>query len=150
MAKYSLSKYILTISIPSEIAGQFGASTISVGGEGSYLDSISISYSTSRWNTKGDATGSWVHEENLDRTGSAAVTLNQLSDKVAKFIRLCNLYYNTDVDLDGLTLELNDTSGNNIATCNDCVIKEIPNQDFGSESANQEWVFNCGKITFNS
>lgn len=147
MARYSLANYILTVTIPTELAGTFGANTLTVGGEGSYLDSMQVSLSQNLWSTEGDSTGSWVHNKNLDRTGTCQITLSMLSDKVARFITLCNLYYAADSDYSGLTLELSSSDGTTIATCNDCYITKIPDQQFQSTAQRQTWEFTCGRIT---
>lgn len=145
--KYSLAKHILTITIPDNLVGDFGAQSISIGGEGSYLDSITLTYNSQLWTTTGDATGSWVHDQNLDRTGTAEISIKQVSPSVGRFKTLCNLYFNSYIDYDGLTLELSDIAGNIIATCNDCYIQKIPNQAYQATSQNQTWTITCGKIT---
>lgn len=144
--KYSLANYILSIdSNDNEIKQMFG--TISIGGEGSYLGSISLSIENPIWNTTGYATGAWVHNKNLDKHGTATLNLNQLSDAVSRFIQLAKLYYSGDYN--GFTLSLSDIGGNRIATCVDCYIREIPDQTFESQAGNQNWVFTCGQINYN-
>lgn len=144
--RYSLANYILSIDSNDErIKSLFG--TISIGGEGSYLGSIAVGLATSMFSTSGYATGGWVHNKNLDRHGTTSITLNQLSDKVAKFIQLCKLFYQEDYD--GFTLSLSDINGNKIATMVDCYISQIPQQDYGDSAADQTWTFNCGQINFN-
>lgn len=143
--KYSLADYILSVSIPSDLASQFGTETITVGGEGSYLDNIEISFNNNLWDTESDATGSWIHNKNLSRAGTATVTLNQVSNQVARFKTLCNLYYSNDFD--GLTLTLQDRLGNEIATLEDCYINKIPNQNYQATAQPQPWVFTSGRIT---
>lgn len=147
MARYSLAKYLLTVSIPRALADKFGAGTITVGGEGSHTSSISIAYKESLWTTEGDSTGSWVHNKNLDRTGTATVVLNQLASNVVKFKTLCNIFYDSSEDYDGLTLTLTDSEGQKIATCEDCYITTIPAQEFGNTATTQNWEFTCGRIT---
>ena len=144
--KYSLANYILSIdSNDSEIKRIFG--TISIGGEGSYLDSLSLSNNSNIFETQGYATGGYVHTKNLDRHGTATITLNQLSDKVGRFIQLAKLSLSGDYD--GFTLSLTDSNGNKIATCIDCYIQKIPDQSFGSSAQTQTWVFTCGQINYN-
>ena len=145
--RYSLSRYILTIAIPAKLG--FGSKTLSVGGEASYLDSITISFNNALWSTTGDATGSWVHTKNLDRTGTVTVSLSQLANNVSQFKTLCSTYFNAESDYDGLTLTLKDIDGNEIASCEDCYITKIPDQGFQSTAQQQSWTFTCGKITFN-
>ncbi len=146
MNRYSLANYILSIDCNSdEIKNMFG--TISIGGEGSYTDSITIGGLPNLWDTTGFSTGAWVHNKNLSKTGTATVSISQLSDKVKKFIKMCNVYYSGDYD--GLTLSLSDTQGNKVCSCIDCYIQKIPDQAFGNTAANQSWIFTCGQINFN-
>lgn len=145
MKRYSLANYILSIdSNDSDIKSMFGA--ISVGGEGNYLDTITIGGLPNLWDTTGFATGAWVHNKNLSKVGTVTVNLSQLSDQVAKFKKLCNVYYSGDYD--GLTLSLTDIQGNKVCTCVDCYIQKIPNQEFAATAGMQSWVFTCGQINF--
>lgn len=149
MAKYSLSKYILSIKPSTDLASainDFG--TISIGGEGSYLDNITITPNGRLWSTTGFATGGWVHDKNLDRTGTVSITLNQMSDAVQKFIRLCETFYESDYDGFTLTLTTNEVDKKVVATCIDCYIQQIPAQAFQASAQTQTWTFTCGKITF--
>lgn len=149
MAKYSLTKYILSIKPSNDLSSatsDFG--TITIGGEGSYLDNISIKLTASLWSTTGYATGGWVHDKNLDKHGTVDITLNQMSDAVQKFIRLCETFYESDYDGFTITLSTNDADKRVIATCIDCYITAIPTQTFQSSSQTQTWTFTCGKIIF--
>lgn len=149
MAKYSLSKYILSIKPANDLAAatsDFG--TIVIGGEGSYLDSISINTGGEMWKTTGYATGAWVHEKSLDKTGTVSISISQVSDAVQKFIRFCETFYNADYDGFTITLSTNETNKKLIATCTDCYIKGIPQQDFDASPKSQTWVFTCGKIIY--
>lgn len=144
--KYSLANYILSIeSNDPEIKRIFG--TISVGGEGNYLGSMTFSIANPIWSTTGYATGAWVHNKSLDRHGTATLSLAQISEPVAKFIQLCKLYYSGDYE--GFTLTLSDIAGNRIVTGVDCYITQIPDQVYENESANQSWTFTCGQINYN-
>lgn len=144
--KYSLANYILSIDANDpEIKQMFG--TISIGGEGSYLGSISLSIANPMWTTTGFSTGAWVHNKNLDRHGTATVTLSQLSETVSRFIQLCKLYYASDYN--GFTISLSDISGNRIATGVDCYITKIPDQTYENQAGNQTWEFTCGQINYN-
>ena len=149
MARYSLNKYILSIKPSNELASamnDFG--TISIGGEGSYLDNVSINLNRNMWNTTGFSTGAWVHTKDLSKTGTVSITLSQLSPEVQRFIRLCETFYDNDYEGFTITLSTNDTDRRVISTCIDCYIQKIPSQDFASSAGNQTWVFTCGKITF--
>ena len=101
--KYCLANYILSIQ-PNDSALLNMFNNVSVGGEGDALSSINISIENNLWSTTGFATGAWVHDKNLSRIGSITVSISQLSDRVAKFKQLCNVYYNNDYN--GLTITL--------------------------------------------
>lgn len=146
MKRYCLADYILTVDIPEDVG--FGTQSVSIGGEGSYLDSISISMSTDMFSTEGDATGSWIHTKSLDRTGSVTISVKQISDKIAIFKSLVNVYMNLNTESSGMTLTLRDMLNNTIAICEDCVISKIPDQEFSSTPSSQSWTFNAGRITF--
>lgn len=146
MKRYCLANYILTVDIPEDVG--FGTQSISIGGEGSYLDSITISMSSDMFSTEGDATGGWIHTKSLDRTGSVTVSVKQISDKVAVFKSLVNVYMNLNTESSGMTLTLRDMLNNTIAICEDCVISKIPDQAFSSTPTSQSWTFNAGRITF--
>lgn len=146
MKRYSLANHILSIK-PNDpsIASIFG--TLTIGGEGSYLNSVRVRRQDDLWNTTGFATGAWVHNKNLSRIGSVEVTLNQLSDQVAKFITLCETYYTGDYD--GFTLTLTKNDGSKICTAIDCYISKVPDQEFLTAAQDQTWAFTCGQITYN-
>lgn len=151
MARYSLANYTLAITLPSDFAAEIGLSeneSLIVGGEGSYLDSFSVEMDNDLYTTKGDATGSWVHDKNLSRTGKVTITLSQLSNKVAKFKKIVNLYYQANSEYDGVQLSLADNQSGNIVNCSDCYFQRIPTQEYGSESGTQAWILTCGQITF--
>ena len=146
MKRYCLANYILTADIPEDIG--FGTQSVSIGGEGSYMDTITVVMNNPMFTTQGDYTGSWVHVKNLDQTGQIQVAIKQVSDKIATFKALMNVYRNLDSEATGMTLTLRDTLNNTIAVCEDCVISTIPEQSFGATPANQTWTFNAGKISF--
>lgn len=144
--KYDLSQYIVSIS-PADptLRSLFG--TISIGGEGSYTESITLSNNGNLFTTAPFATGAWVHNKSLDKTGTCTMSLSQLSRQVAKLLKFCMIYYSGNYD--GSTITVSDISGNRVATCSDCYPQKFPDQVFGESSANQSWVFTCGKIVYN-
>lgn len=145
MKRYSLADYILSIdAVETSIRNLFG--TLSIGGDGSAIGSISLSTATDMWSTKGYATGAWVHNKSLDRHGTCTVSINQLSDTVIRLIKLCSIFYTGNYQ--GLTLAVSDSAGNRVATCTDCYIVKIPDQSWGTEAEDQSWQFTCGKISY--
>ncbi len=150
--RYSLSDYILAIKLPDSFAQKIGLSNnsiITIGGEGSYLNSIEFSYNTDLFSTKADATGSWVHDKNLDRSGRITISIHQLSEKISLFKKVINLYYQSSVKDEGLQLSLQDSYSNEIASGEDCYFVKMPNQVFGQESDNQSWDITSGRIIIN-
>lgn len=146
MKRYSLADYILSVEIPEDLG--FGVTSVSIGGEGSYLDKISIEGGNEIFKTTGDSTGSWVHTKNLDMTGSVEVSISQMSDKVALLKSLLTVYKSASSSIDGMTLTLRDNDNNTIAICYDCLLTGYPSQDFGESPGSQSWSFTCGKVTF--
>ena len=146
---YNLSKYKLAIQLPEEFASKVGLendNTITVGGEGSYLDTLSYSYNADMYTTKADATGSYVHDKNLDKSGNITISIHQLSPQIALFKKIINLYYQSGNDYDGLQLSLKDLSGQEIMSAESCFFVKIPDQNFGQTSENQTWNITSGKI----
>lgn len=143
--RYSLANHILSI-VPDDPQLRTDFGTITIGGQGSYLDSITIELDNDLWSTSSYNTGAWIHNKNLSRTGSATVSISQLSDEVYILMRLSNKYYEDEYN--GFTITLSDQEGTLIATCVDCYIQKIPNQQFQNEAQNQDWAFTCGQITF--
>ena len=152
MAQYSLANYKLSVKIPDTLASSLMVNeqnSITIGGSGSYLDSISIHINKDLWSIEGDSTGSYVYNKNLDRTGDVTVSLNMMSPQVAQFKILCDLYYQSENEYEGLTLTLMDNNSNLIVTCHDCLLSKIPDQQFQDTSQNQSWTFLCGKVDYN-
>lgn len=144
--RYSLANYILSIKPDDpEINALFG--TISVGGEGSAIGSITVQTQQNIWQTTGYATGAWVHHKDLSRIGTCEVRINQLTDAVAKFKKMCAMFYQADYA--GFTLSLSDNEGNKVCDAIDSYIVKIPAQEFGSQATDQTWSFTCGQIVYN-
>lgn len=152
MARYSLANYKVALTLPSDFAAEVGLTgneALTIGGEGSYLDSVTVEMDNDTYNTKSDSTGSWVHDVNLSKTGKVTITINQMSDKIAKFKKITNLYSLSNVDYEGVTIAIDDNKANHIVNCSDCYFQKIPNQEFNQEAGTQAWVLTCGKIEFN-
>lgn len=143
--KYSLANYIVSIE-PNDatIKSMFGV--ISIGGEGSAVGSISATLTNDMWSTESFNTGAWVHSKNMSRTGTVTINLSQVSKEVAKFIKMCKLFYAGDYD--GFTISISDISGMKVCTAVDSYIQRIPAQEFGNTAANQSWSFACGQLSF--
>lgn len=159
--RYSLADYELAVEIPSSVATTLGVTdnVIIIGGPGSspntndnlgsFVGTITVSRSNDLWSTEGDATGSWVHNKNLNRTGTCSVSLRQVSDKIITFAQLCTAYETIQDASAGLTLTVRATNGSgDIAVCNDCYITKMPDQNFGETAEMQTWTFTCGQVIY--
>lgn len=151
--RYSLTDYTVTVIVPNNLSKKLflgsKLNTITIGGKNSYTDSITIETSQDLWTTKGDYTGSWVHEKNLDLTGTCTIKINQLSEVAYRLKTLCNIYRKSDTNCEGLTMELHDArNGKTIVKMSDCLIKKIPSLSFETSSSSQSWEFTCGKIDY--
>lgn len=148
--RYSLSDYILSVTLPSTLAATVLGSpneTLSIGGEQSYVGGITVSFSKNTWETTGDYTGSYVHVLNKDRTGTIQIDINQVSDAVTRLIRIFELYYSGNYD--GCTLSVTDATDNKeVCRAESCLIQKIPDQQMSESPQDQQWVFTCGRITF--
>lgn len=149
---YSLSRYILSISTNNPEYQKIIGADFTLGGTGevadNFLNSITFSTTGTLWSVKGNARGSYVFDKNLDKSGTVSISLNQLSEAVARFKQLAEYMYTHDDDSTlTMTLKSGD-EGEEIVTCTDCLIQSIPNQDFSSTSGDQEWVFVVGRINY--
>lgn len=144
--RYSLADYQVTIDIPESLG--FGVTSITIGGDGDYMNSITISTENNLYEIATDAAGNWLYNKNLARNGTVELNIQQVSDRVAQLKTLFNLFYKSQTQSEGLTITVADTEGNEIATCEDCVIANPPSQVFGEASAEQTWSLLSGKVTY--
>ena len=152
-ASYSLADYILTLKVSdATLRNQLGLSSneIQVGGEGQFLGKITVKYNTPQWKVQADATGAWVHSRSFDQSGTVTVNINQMSDAVIRFIRICTAYYSSNDVRAGFSLSITKASDMSFAAnAEDCRISQIPNQDFDKEAGAQDWEFVSGRIMLN-
>lgn len=162
--RYSLADYQVTIEVDESAPEAIAGTKISIGGPGevvnstnglkgnvgSFVGSVTLKRNKELWETEGDRTGSWVHNQNLDRTGTCEIEIRQVSDMVVKLSQLCAIFEDVSSSIKGLTITVNSTSasGGTVAVCNDCYIQKVPDQAFGETAALQTWTFTCGQVIF--
>lgn len=162
--RYSLADYKMVITFPSNfnntrLGTTTGVSTlggqISIGGpgdnqDGSFVGNISVRRNKELWTTEGDATGSWVHNKNLDRTGEVDVDITQISDQIITLCYLCDAYDSVADEInEGLKIEIiNAMSNDTIASATDCYMKKIPDHKFGNTADKLTFSFTCGRVIF--
>ena len=152
--RYALSDYTVTVTVPAAlISGRIGDLVLHFGGpgenqKGSFMGSITLSRSTATWSTSADATGSWIHNKTLDRTGTVALNIRQVSDDVIRLTMISQAYENDLSGIGGCTITV--SAGDKVvATANDCYITKIPDKEYGNEAAEQTWNWTAGQIIFN-
>lgn len=163
--RYSLADHIVVITLPDdniellERSGLQANAPITIGGpgqngnEGSFVGSIKVSRKEDLWDTQGDATGSWVHNKSLNRTGNVEIDITQVSDDIIKLSMICNAYESIQGAVGGLTIEVKNAYNlelPSIAVCSDCLINKIPDQNLGEKAEQQNWSFTCGRVQFYS
>lgn len=155
MKRYSLSDYIVTINIKdidsnlSQLVGE----TISIGGEGSYVGSISLKYlnNNGMYNIDADDTGSYVYNRSLNLSGQIDISLNQISPAATKLRTIFNYYLSQDL-LNPFTITLSQSNADGtqtkISNMIDCMITSLPEQKYESSAGMQTWSIQCGKLIF--
>lgn len=124
-----------------------------IGGDDSYVGSISFNYSQDGWTVQGDPTGSWVHTKNRNRTGTCTLDMNQVAYKSAMLIKIFNIYYNdtsaeTGEIIDGFDIYVTDRKGRKLMSAMDCYVANVPSMTYGSTPRDLQWKFNCGRIKY--
>lgn len=162
--RYALADYQITVKVPTnldipnrELAQMLASiSAITIGGSGegegkfgSFLGSINVKRNKDLWTTEGDATGSWVHNKDLNRTGTIDVEITQVSDQVVQLVYLCTAYESVSDAVEGLQLIITNTaSEKTIVTAIDCYIAKIPDLPLGDTAAKLTFSFTCGRIIY--
>ena len=162
--QYSLADHQLTIGIPERIARQLGLrdsfgnllTNFTIGGpgengEGSFVGQIAAERSEELFKTTGDATGSWVHDKNLNRTGTITLEITQISDDVVTLVQLCQIYESLQTNMPGLELTISSVAtgtSTTMVTGRDCYIQKLANLTLASEAQRLTWVFTCGQVIY--
>lgn len=156
-SRYSLADYQVTLTIPT--IGNLTGEEISIGGpgednKGSCVGEIKVTRNENIWTTEGDPTGSWVHNKNLNKTGTVEINIRQVSAVIYKLMEVCQAYETVSSrGSEGITITVN-PAGNfgipviDFITCKDCFIQKIPDQDYTDTAKEQQWIFTCGQISF--
>lgn len=151
MKKYALANYQIAISINDTQLRNLFSDEIVIGGAGTYMGNISVNRESNVYEVQGDNTGSYVFNQNLNKTGTVTLSINQLSDDVIKLKRIVEWCYTHEISPFTITVRSNtleSTSVKTVCICNDCLVQGVPTQSFGDAATNQTWTFICGKIDF--
>lgn len=162
--QYSLADHQLTIGLSEIVARSLGLrdsygnllTNFTIGGpgengEGSFVGQIVVKRNKDLFTTTADATGSWVHDKSLDRTGTIEVNINQISDDIVLLSQLCQIFESLQTNMPGLELTISSTASGTsttIATGRDGYIQKLPDVTFAESAQPLTWIFTCGQIIY--
>ena len=162
--QYSLADYQLTIGLSDNIAQRLGLrdaygnllTNFSIGGpgedgQGSFVGQIVVNRVQDLFTTTGDPTGSWVHDKNLNRTGTIAIDITQISDDIITLVQLCQIFESVQTNMPGLELTINSVASETATTMvtgKDCYIQKLPEFTLGETASRLTWTFTCGQIIY--
>ena len=120
-------------------------------GEGSFVGQIIVNRSKELFTTTGDATGSWVHDKSLDRTGTITIEITQIADSVITLVQLCQIFESIQSNVPGLEISINSASSgvsNTMVSGKDCLIQKLPDLTLAETAGRLSWVFTAGQIIY--
>lgn len=161
---YSLADYQLTIGLGDTVISRLGLRdengellrNFTIGGpgengEGSFVGQIQVSRNENLFTTSGDPTGSWVHDKNLNRTGTITIDITQISDDIVTLVQLCQIFESIQTGTPGLELTISSVAegaNNTLVTGRDAYIQKLPDLPMGETAGRLSWVFTCGQIIY--
>lgn len=162
--RYSLALVSAVITFP-------GASKpVRFGGQGSMIGSITLSRKNDRFSSEGDATGGFVINETLDKTGTCVISIKQFAPLVSTLTNLFNKYDNaysnyesavivpnegeveatsafySDFSEDSTSIELY-YNGKLIGRASYCYLN-MPELTMEEENGSRDFTFECGSVDF--
>lgn len=162
--QYSLADHQLTIGISEIVARSLGLrdsygnllTNFTIGGpgengEGSFVGQIVVKRNQDLFTTTGDPTGSWVHDKNLNRTGSIEINITQISDDIVLLSQLCQMFEALQTNTPGLELTISSTgsgTSTTIVTGRDAYIQKLPDLTFAERAQALTWIFTCGQVIY--
>lgn len=162
--QYSLADYQLTIGLTNSLAERLGLRDSSgnlltnfvIGGpgedgQGSFVGQIVVNRAENLMTTEGDATGSWVHNKNLNRTGTISIEITQISDQIVTLIQLCQIIESVQSNMPGLDLTISSAASElatTMVTGRDSYIQKLPDLRLADTAGRLNWVFTCGQIIY--
>lgn len=154
--KYSLSQVSVVITFPG------ATNPIRFGGQGSMLGSVTLTRKNDRFSAEGDATGGYVVNETLDKTGTCVISIKQFAPLVDTLTSLFNKYdannsenvIGTEVtgSLVGSYEDLQTKidiyyAGNIIGKAEGCYLN-MTDLALEEENGDREFTFECGSVEF--
>lgn len=153
--RYSLTDYTVTITPPEGM----GLEELTIGGVGTaannntnlgtFLGSITVNRTNDAWNTDGDVTGSWVHNQNRSKVGTVSINIKQVSDDIVKLHQMLTIMEASETNTKGCTIVIANAADSNkvLFNCYDCYIVKMPDYVMAETAAVQTYTFTCGQVT---
>ena len=135
--RYSLADH--TVSIKSSNS----TFKLTLGGTGSFLGGIGVTWDADIWSKEMDPTGSGVLNKSYDRSGEIKVTINQMSEQVKTFERIMKSYF-TNVALETnpvFDITISSAVNGMLVEATYCVLKKLPDWEAGESAATREFTF---------
>ena len=153
--RYSLALVSVAIKFPDK------ETPVRFGGQGSMIGSITLARKNDRFSAEGDATGGFVINESLDRTGTCVLSIKQFAPLVSTLTDLFNKYddaYNQyeSVAPGATTASMNLTSSTSIelyyngiliGQAQGCYLN-MPELGLEEENGSRDFTFECGVVNF--
>lgn len=165
--RYSLASVKVVISFSNGYKANFG-------GQGSMIGSVTLARKTERFSSEGDATGGFVINETLDRTGTCTISIKQFAPLVSTLTNLFATYdlssngdsvtdivggitnygntenregFDASITLEGaVNIDLY-YMGTLIGHCGSCYLN-MPDLELEEDNGTRDFVFECGEVTF--
>jgi hypothetical protein len=126
---------------PGLVSMSFGAILITGIAKGTF---VSAERNKDAWSIDVGAGGDVTRTKNRDRSGMVTVTLQQSSpsnDALSARARLDELS-----SAGASPLIVKDLSGTTLVQAEAAWVKKLPKTEFGDESSNREWIFECADL----
>lgn len=124
-SRYSLADHVVTFTAIQGANSGTDLFTFEIGGQGSFLGSLNISWNADTWSQQMDATGSGSYSKNYDRSGTITLSLNQVSEKTILMDRLFQSYHLSDSD--DIVYKVTISRGSKtLVEASYCVLKKLP------------------------
>lgn len=143
--RYNLAQVVINI-------GRGGDTPIIFGGNKSMLGSITLSRANERFSAEGDATGGFIINENLDKTGEVTISIRQFAPLVNTLTNVFNSYD------DGGDYAINTTNagaltitvmyhGETVAVAKGAFLN-MSELGFEEEAGDRDFTFVAGEVEF--
>ena len=154
--RYSLALVSVVMKFPNK------TTPVRFGGQGSMIGNVTLSRKNDRFSAEGDATGGFVINETLDKTGTCVISIKQFAPLVSTLTNLFNQYDSDSANYESVepgtvptsenltsstTIELY-YAGVLVGTAQGCYLN-MPELPLEEENSSRDFSFECGVVDFN-